>query len=490
MKRAILIIAVVLLVGLAGCTTSTGETEDVIDDPQAVGDAVEIVDLNVADVSPGEESIVLENTADKPADLSGFELRDREGGQVDGGLSPFSFPSEFVLEPGETVKVTTGDGEATETELYWGYNVNIWRGDGDVVRLVDADGQVVMEHAYGDMVGTESDSDAGDETDDTDDETDDESDGDTQSTVEGELEVHHIDVGQGDSTLIVTPANETILIDSGDWCQNGSEVIDYLEAQEIDRIDHLVATHADADHIGGHAAVIEHFETNGEGIGTAYDSGVPSSSATYTNYLDAIDEHDVELLLVERGDELPLAGTVSAQVLHPPTETGSDVNENSIVLTFDIGEFQYVTTGDIDTDVEQQLIEEQGSDLEGDVYKVGHHGSSTSSSEALLDTMTPETAIISSAYDSQYGHPNDVVLDRFADRDIETYWTGVHGDIVVRTDGTATAIETQESFSTAPEDILEETPDADDTANLQPPSPLVAGSSGSGIDGTVASVVG
>jgi len=490
MKRAVLVIAVVLLVGLAGCTGTTGDTEDAIDDPQAVGDAVEVVDLNVADVSPDEESIVLENTADEPVDLSGFELRDREGGQVDGGLSPFSFPSEFVLEPGETVRVTTGEGEATETELYWGYNVNIWRDDSDVVRLTDADGQVVMEHAYGDMEGAESDGDADDENGGTNNGTDDESDGDTQSTVEGKLEIHHIDVGQGDSTLIVTPANETILIDSGDWRQDGSEVIEYLEGQGIDRIDHLVASHADADHIGGHAAVVEHFETNGEGLGIAYDSGVPSDSATYDNYLDAIDEHDVELLIVERGTELPLEGNITAQVLHPPAETGSDVNENSIVLTFEFGEFQYVTTGDVDTDVEQELVEEQGNDLEGDVYKVGHHGSSTSSSEALLDTMNPEIAIISSVYDSQYGHPNDVVLERFADRDIETYWTGVHGDVVVRTDGTTIAVEPQESFSTDPADILEETPDSDETANVRPPRPLVAPGGGSGIDGTVAPVLG
>ena len=390
----------------------------------------------------------------------------------------------------ETVRVTTGEGETTETELYWGYNVNIWRGDGDVVRLVDAEGQVVMEHGYGDMEGTESDGGTGDETADTDDETDNETDGDTQSNVDGELEIHHIDVGQGDSTLIITPANETVLIDSGDWRQDGSAVIDYLEAQGIDRIDHLVATHADADHIGGHAAVIEHFERTGEGIGAAYDSGVPSDSATYNNYLDAVDEHDVELLLVERGDELPIEGDVSTQVLHPPAETGSDVNENSIVLAFEFGDFEYVTTGDIDTDVEQQLVEELGSDLEGGVYKVGHHGSSTSSSEALLDTMAPETAIISSAYDSQYGHPNDVVLERFVERDIETYWTGVHGDIVVRTDGTATAVETEESFSTAPEDILEETPDADETTSRLPPSPLVAGDVASGIDGAVAPALG
>ncbi|SIS22043.1 lamin tail domain-containing protein, partial [Natronorubrum thiooxidans] len=417
MNRAILVVFVTLLVVLAGCAGGTEGTEDAIDDSQSVGDALDVVDMNVADVSPDEEYIVLENTANKPVDMSGFELRDREGGQVDGGLSPFSFPSEFVLEPEETVTITTGEGDSTDNELHWGYNVNIWRGNGDVVRLVDTNGQVVLEHAYGDFDLDKSD---GDVEDDNDDENDDVSEG----PVDGELEIHHIDVGQGDSTLIITPANETILIDTGDWRQDGSEVIAYLEAHGIDRIDHLVATHADADHIGGHAAVIEHFETIGEGVGAAYDSGVPSDSATYGNYLDAVDEYGVDLLIVESGDELPVEGDVSAQVMNPPSEdAGIDVNDNSVVLVFEFGNFQYLAPGDVDTGVEQRLIDEWGSDLEGDVYKAGHHGSSTSSSEALIDTVNPETAIISSAYDSQYGHPNDEVLERFAERNIETYWT-------------------------------------------------------------------
>ncbi len=485
MDRAILVVFVTLLVVLAGCAGGTEGAEDAIDDSQ-IGDALDVVELNVADVSPDEEYIVLQNTADEPVDLSGFELRDREGGQVDGGLSPFSFPSEFILESGETVKITTGEGDSTETELYWGYNVNIWRGDGDVVRLVDTSGQVVLEHAYGDINRNESESDS-----DIDGGTGDESDEDTVSTVEGELEIHHIDVGQGDSTLIITPANETILIDSGDWRQDGSEVIAYLETQGIDRVDHLVATHADADHIGGHAAVIEHFETTGEGVGTAYDSGVPSESATYGNYLDAVDEYDVGFFTVESGDELPIEGNVSAQVLSPPAgDSGSDVNDNSVVLALQFGDVQYLAPGDVDTGVEQRLVDEWGSDLESDVYKAGHHGSATSSSDAFVDAIDPEMAIISSAYDSQYGHPHDEVLERFANRDIETYWTGVHGDIVVRTDGTSIEVETTESFSTDAEDILAETPESDDGTNALISHPLVAGSVASGIDGVVSPVMG
>jgi len=104
--------------------------------------------------------------------------------------------------------------------------------------------------------------------------------------------------------------------------------------------------------------------------------------------------------------------------------------------------------------------------------------------------MDPEMAIISSAYDSQYGHPHDEVLERFADRGIETYWTGVHGDIVVRTDGTSIEVETSESFSTDPADILAETPASDDRTNALVTRPRVAGAVASGVDETVAPVMG
>jgi len=88
----------------------------------------------------------------------------------------------------------------------------------------------------------------------------------------GELEIHHIDVGQADSTLLITPDGETILIDTGHWTDDGETVVDYLDRHDIDRIDHLIATHAHADHIGGHAEIITEYETERDGIGTIYQA--------------------------------------------------------------------------------------------------------------------------------------------------------------------------------------------------------------------------
>jgi len=279
----------------------------------------------------------------------------------------------------------------------------------------------------------------------------------TGTATEGELEIHHIDVGQGDATLFVVPSGETVLIDSGDWRQDGQEVIDYLEQQNIERIDHLVATHAHADHIGGHAAIIEHYEKEADGIGAAYDSGVTHTSQTYDNYLDAIEEYDVRLFSVEEGDQLPVEG-LTATVLNPPAEESGDLHEHSVTLAIEFGEFQYLTTGDAEAGVESRLVGEYDKVLDAEVYQAGHHGSSTSSSEQFLDAVTPEIAIISSGFESQYGHPHDEILQRFAARGIATYWTGVHGDIVVRTDGNSIEVDTETDATTDAGELLNQKP--------------------------------
>jgi len=277
------------------------------------------------------------------------------------------------------------------------------------------------------------------------------------SDVEGQLAIHHIDVGQADATLLVTPAGETILVDTGDWRQGGEEVIAYLEELGIERIDHLVATHPHADHIGGHAAVIEHFETEGDGIGAAYDPGVAHDTATYERYLDAVEEHGVDLLLVEEGDRLPLADdNASALVLNPPAgEAEGDFHDNSVALAVEFGGFTYLTTGDAERETEQRLLAEWPAAVDADVYQAGHHGSSSSSTAAFVDAVDPRLAVISSDRDSQFGHPHDEVLATFANRDIETYWTGVHGDVVVTTDGDDIDVTTAEQFPADPDEMFD-----------------------------------
>lgn len=284
------------------------------------------------------------------------------------------------------------------------------------------------------------------------------------TNVSGTLEVHFINVGQGDSTLIVGPTGETILVDTGDFRDDGAYVIDYLESRGIDRLDALVSTHADADHIGGNAAVIEHFETDGEGVGAVYDPGVASSTATYERYLDAVEQYDVPLYLTLAGDRVPLDGA-RVTVLSPPQSylAEGERNENSIVLRVEFGRTSVLLTGDVGSDGEPYLVENHEQALDVTLLKAGHHGSSSSTSAALLNAATPKAVVISSDYDSRYGHPHEEVLGRLAARSIPTYWTGTHGTIVATSDGAVFEVATQAAATTRPRDLRTDAPVSPDT---------------------------
>ncbi|CQH55307.1 beta-lactamase domain protein [Halobacterium hubeiense] len=273
----------------------------------------------------------------------------------------------------------------------------------------------------------------------------------TTETPNGTLSVHFINVGQGSSILVVGPENETILIDTGDWTDDGEIVLNYLQRQGVERLDYLVTSHADADHIGGHEAVINYFETQGEGVGAAYDPGIASSSQTYQEYLDAVDGHDVPLFQTRASDEIPLANA-SVDVLAPPQDrlADGDRNENSVVLRMAFGQSTFLLPGDGEAASERYLTEAYGAGLNATVLSAGHHGSQSSSSAQFLDVTDPRVAVISSAYDSQYGHPHEDVLQRFADRSIRTYWTATHGNVVLTSNGSAVTVATQRDAPTAP----------------------------------------
>lgn len=271
-------------------------------------------------------------------------------------------------------------------------------------------------------------------------------------TANGTLDVHFINVGQSASTLLVAPGGETILIDSGDWRDDGKHVLDYLQQRGIDRLDHLVTTHADADHIGGNAAVIDYYETEADGVGAVYDPGIASSSQTYERYLDAVEEHNVTLYETREGDTVPV-DNLTVEVLGPPEPylASEARNENSIVLKVTHGETSFLFTGDAEVTQEEYLVDEYGPALNVTVLKAGHHGSSSSSGEPLLNTTTPARVVISSGYDSQYGHPNNETLDRLAAQSIPAYWTATHGHVVVTSDGRTVTIKTQANATTDPE---------------------------------------
>lgn len=282
-------------------------------------------------------------------------------------------------------------------------------------------------------------------------------------TANGTLSVHFINVGQSAATLVVGPTGETMLVDTGDYADDGRYVLAYLQRLGIDRIDYLVTSHADADHIGGHAAVIEYFETQKNGVGAVYDPGIASSTRTYEEYLDAIERYDVPLYETRSGDTIPFAG-VDTSVLGPPETplANRERNENSIVLRLAFGTRSFLLTGDGETEAERYLVERYGDRLRSTVLQAGHHGSQSSTHESLLDVVRPTAVVVSSAYDSRYGHPHEETLRRLAGRSIPTYWTATQGDVVFVTDGRSLTVETQREAPTDPLRLRDAPPVAPD----------------------------
>ena len=252
-----------------------------------------------------------------------------------------------------------------------------------------------------------------------------------------ELRVHVLDVGQGDSVLVVAPGGKTALIDAGNP-GNGKKILAALEREGVQQIDLLVATHAHADHIGAADEVIK-----GTTVRTVLDSGIPNETKNYEDFLKAIEEKGVTYIKAEPGQTLDLGGGAVLSVLAPipPPFTkeqlrsgGNEPNANSIVMRLDYGDFSMLLTGDAEAQTEARLIE-NGARLEADVLKVGHHGSKYATSETLLRRGGFKAAVISAGYDNRYGHPSPEVLARLKEADVRLYRTDLQGEIKITTRG-------------------------------------------------------
>ncbi|MFB6235788.1 MAG: lamin tail domain-containing protein [Halopenitus sp.] len=275
----------------------------------------------------------------------------------------------------------------------------------------------------------------------------------------GTLEVHFINVGQSVSTLVVGPTGETMLVDTGHFRNDGAYVLENLQRQNVTRIDYLVVSHNDADHIGGNARIIEYFETEADGIGAVYDPGIAASTQTYERYLDAVEAHDVTLYETRAGDSIPFEG-VDVTVMGPPDPylENEARNENSIVLKLRFGATSFLLTGDAEDDQEAHLVDTYGDRLNVTVLKAGHHGSASSNGKRLLDAASPKAVVISSGWDNQYGHPSPETLDRLAARNVPTYWTATHGNVVFTSNGERVIVETQQAAPTSPARLREGDP--------------------------------
>lgn len=248
------------------------------------------------------------------------------------------------------------------------------------------------------------------------------------TAVDGQLAVHFIDVGQGDAELIVAPTGEAMLIDAGPGSAEAS-LLEYLKNAGITKLEYAVFTHPHEDHIGGADGVVNSID-----IKTVVMPDAQSTTVTYEKLLNAIDSRGCAITVPSPGDKYKLGDAVIT-VLAPNSKSYDSLNNYSIVLRLDWGESSFLFTGDAETPSENEMLKAFPSLLDCDVLKAGHHGSSTASSQAFLDAVTPDIAVISCGAGNDYGHPHSEVLKRFASMNIEVLRTDLRGTIVMTTDG-------------------------------------------------------
>ncbi|WP_049765278.1 ComEC/Rec2 family competence protein [Alkaliphilus metalliredigens] len=244
------------------------------------------------------------------------------------------------------------------------------------------------------------------------------------------LTIHVIDVGQGDSILITTPSQQSILIDGGDPTQ-GQRVVSYLKRKKVKKIDVLIATHPHADHIGGLSAVMDSFEIN-----KLYLPPVTHTSQTYENFLLKAQQHQLPIQPVKDAFSITLEDSITLHFIGPLKDYGDNLNLWSIVMKLDYGKMSFLFTGDIEKEAESDLIREyKKSFLASQFLKAPHHGSNTSSTSGFLDIVNPDIVAISAGRNNLYGHPHTEVLQRLQERAISYYRTDQQGTIVIQSDG-------------------------------------------------------
>ena len=249
-------------------------------------------------------------------------------------------------------------------------------------------------------------------------------------SVDGTVKIHFLDVGQGDSILI-TSDEGVILIDAS--LKNNTvtkSICEYIQNLGIKEIDFFILTHPHADHIGGAPTIINTFE-----IKNIIMPDCVTTTKIFEDTLDAIEARNVELLEAVSGDEYSI-GSVRFKILAPNSTSYNEINDYSVVVKLSFGEASAIFTGDAEVHSEEEILAKYSeNELDSDLLKVGHHGSSSSSSVAFLEAVSPECAVISLGTDNSYGHPHDEVIERLENMEITYYRTDLDGTVVFTCDG-------------------------------------------------------
>lgn len=251
------------------------------------------------------------------------------------------------------------------------------------------------------------------------------------------LKIHFIDVGQGDSTLITTPKNKTILIDGGgsasssDFDVGKNTLIPYILDRGYTKIDVVIISHFDNDHVGGILTLLEEIK-----VEKVYISKQIEKSSNYNKFLKIITSKNIKVYEVVAGNRINIEKNLYFDILWPTNQaiTTNVLNNNAIVCNLHYKNFNMLFTGDIEEIAEKEILELYSSNknlIKAKILKVGHHGSKTSSTDEFLDVVNPKIAVIGVGKNNNFGHPNDGVIERLNKLNCKILRTDLNGEITI-----------------------------------------------------------
>ena len=240
------------------------------------------------------------------------------------------------------------------------------------------------------------------------------------------MNVHFIDVGQGDSILIQVNS-KNLLIDSGPSASK-DKLVKYLNSLKISKLDYIIATHPHEDHIGNMSYIIDNFE-----VLNFYAPKVNSNTKAFETMVESLVIKNLKIKVLKPNiKSIDLGENTKVDVFSPISNEYENLNNFSSIIKISYGTTSFLFTGDSEELSENEVLT-QGYDLKSDVLKVGHHGSSSSTSKRFLDAVDPYIAVISVGKDNSYGHPSQEVLSRL--KDLTIYQTDLDGNILIKSDG-------------------------------------------------------
>lgn len=251
---------------------------------------------------------------------------------------------------------------------------------------------------------------------------------DSKVPKDSELMISYMDVGQGDAAYIKVNGND-ILIDAGPR-SNSKELLEQLKAKNIDNFELVIATHPHEDHIGGMVDVFKEYE-----VKAFYSPKITHTTKTYENLVKAVKDEGLKTKELKGGMVIDLGEGAKFEVFTPQKSEYEELNDYSPIMKLSFGATSYLFTGDAEKLAEEEALAKYKTSLDSDVIKFGHHGSSSSSSNAFIEAVSPKYGIISCAKDNKYGHPHRETLDIIKKYNIKTFRTDTDGEIILTSDG-------------------------------------------------------